>query len=146
MSRKNDASRRLMRIVEAHGLQALALEHARYFGIDTENACEFAPCVCAAAFDKYREEPKKADTVCDEVWADSVLIAESGRRSARDQSLSFLETVGAHTVECFENRYVRDIERVVCVLKCPGCGHEFRMSYERATRTFRHRCPKCNFS
>lgn len=142
----NTALRRLNTIAQTHGLIELAKNHAEYFGIDTGTACEFAPCVCAAAFDKFRATPETALAICDEVWADSSLAAEARFREARNQTLSFMETVGAHPVVRFENAHAHRVDDVVCVLECPNCRAVFRISYSFAKTTFRHRCPNCNFS
>lgn len=143
---KNTALRRLNKIAKTHGLVELANEHAKYFGIDTGIACEFAPCVCAAAFDKFRTAPETAYAICDEVWADSSLAVEAGFHAAREQTLSFMEAVGAHPVVRFENKHAQDVKDVVCVLECPNCRTVFRINYNQAATTFRHRCPLCKFS
>jgi hypothetical protein len=137
--------KRLLGIVKKYGLKKYAAGHAKFFGIDESDPYKFAPCICAGAFDKFRDSPGVADAVCAEVWSDISLYDEAQRRASRDETLfktkdSFFYP---HKLVRFENTYAFNVNDVRCVLKCGSCGNTFAKSYLSVSVNFRTTCPHC---
>ena len=132
---------------------------ARHFGLleaadkwhselqhDADDACQYASCVCAAAFDAYRHKDyAMAERICDEVWADKDLAEERYFRERRDVTLEIFDTfkIGPFVPIEIKNRYAISNTDVVVVLRCTHCGNIVEKRYKTLLARFQMRCVSC---
>ncbi|MBR5623234.1 MAG: hypothetical protein IKW49_08630 [Opitutales bacterium] len=137
---------RLKAIAKHFGLLEAADKWHADMQHDANDACQYASCVCAAAFDAHRtKDYATAERICAEVWADEDLAAERTFRERRDTTLEIFDNfkIGPFVQIEIKNRYAFWSNDVVVVLQCTHCGNIIEKRYKTLLSHFQMRCVSC---
>lgn len=136
---------RLKEIATRYGIKQAADKWHDALNHDKGDAVSYASCVCAAAFDANRDNTKRAEAICDAVWADEELMRERYFRDRRDMALEIFDDykAGPFVVVGIQNRYAVAQYDVLVDLQCCRCGVRRTARASRLAKTFAAKCPTC---